>query len=225
MPYAQRALHLTLLLLPCFLPGPLLSAAHASVEYVFNVTDVPPETFHQPFSAELTVSDAAVAAGSATGADIESLRITAGTAISESNPLTLEHGHPAFVNLAVTFSESRDTIRAISAEITPHMAPNDYWLLYQSTPEHPTLDIHENLGYVAANYIRLETTLLPVPPTTTVSTFGGQWERAFDCRICQLPFVRKFIACFPWCPLPWLMMAMIILVAVGIWRLRARTRA
>jgi hypothetical protein len=162
-----------------------------------------------------------VTAGQAIDADIETLQITGGTAVRSESPLNLSHLHPAFVNRTVTLSDDRTTITAISAIVTPHNSPIDHLVFHQQKPPHPTLEVHENLGFVHANYIRLETTLLPVPPETRSSVFNGEWRQVPDYGV--FPGFKDFIerlACFPFCPLPWFVIVGAIVFPVLIWRVR-----
>jgi hypothetical protein len=189
------------------------AASQASVSYVFSVSEYPESPFHQPFQAELIFSDAAVDEGVADFSDIESLTISAGESMPELHPLTMSYLHPAFVNLRVLFSEDRETITSLSADITPHMSPTDHWVLYRPHPPSTELWIHEHLGYLSSHYVRLETTLLPVPPKYYFSYFTGEWQRyhkPFDFR----QFMVEQAACFPFCPWPWLMILFVIFLAI-----------
>ena len=190
------------------------ASVNASVKYVFAVTEQPPTEFHQPFSAELIISDAAFSAGEAMDVDIESLLITAGTAIRHDNPMTLSLMHTAFVNWSVTLSEDRQTVTAISATITPHMSLIDYWVLYQPRPPHPDLSVHENLAYVSSDYVNFETTLLPVPPSYHNSAFQGEWRREFICRPCRI--LEEWVICFPFCMWPWVIILVVIRMMHGL---------
>lgn len=194
------------------------ASVSASVKYLFTVTEQPATEFHKPLVAELTLSDAAVSAGQATSADIESLVITGGTAVRSDNPLTMSHMHTAFINWTVTLSEDRQKVTAISAVVTPHMSPADNWVLYQPHPPHPDLEVHENLGYVSSDYVRLETTLLPVPPTTQISIFRGEWQRGFICRPCRI--FQEWLACFPFCIWPWMIILIAVILPLLLWRIR-----
>lgn len=64
--------------------GALSITAQASIKYVFNVTTEPASDFHKPLTAELILTDSAVFPGEAKNAEIESIRIAAGTVIKES---------------------------------------------------------------------------------------------------------------------------------------------
>jgi len=194
------------------------ASVNASVKYVFSVTEQPAMDFHKPFVAELVLSDAAVSAGQAVDTDIESLLITGGTTVRSENPLRLTHMHADFINWTVTLSDDRQVVTAISAVVTPHMSSVENWVLYQPGPPHPELQVHENLGYVGADYVRLETTLLPVPPTTHSSTFKGEWKREFDCWFCRI--FEQWVACFPFCIWPWLIILLAIILPVMVWRIR-----
>lgn len=186
---------------------------NASVTYEFNVTEEPPDNFHKPLAATLTLSDSAVTSGQATNGDIESLVVTGGTAVREDNPVTLSHVHPAFINWTITLSEDRNRVTAISAIITPHNTPTDHLVFHQEDPPHPTLQVLENLGYVSSDYIRLETTLLPVPPQYHTSRFTGYWERApVGGFILLIDDLLEMLACFPFCPLPWAIIIMVIIL-------------
>ena len=153
------------------------TSVNASVKYVFTSGEQPTEDFHMPFKAELVLSDDALSTGMAEGVDIESLQITAGRSAMDEDALTLAQMHTSFVNWSVTLSEDRRSVTALSAVITPHMSPVNYWLLYQPDPPHPDLDVHENLAYVAGDSIKIDTTILPVPPDYRQSVFKGEWRR------------------------------------------------
>lgn len=198
-------------------------SALASAKYVFTVTAQSVSNFHDPFVAEMVLSDAAVEAGVATNEEIESITITAGPALPEANPLTFANKHTAFVNLNVTLSEDRNTVTSLSAELTPYMSPIDYWVLYQSHPAHPELSIIENIGYIGTDYLTIETMLYPIPPAHHRTTFYGQWERQIECWICEI-FDDYILGCFPWCPWPWLIILTVILAAVAIRQIRLRAR-
>ena len=200
---------------------------NAAVTYEFRVTEQPADNLHKPFAAALRLSDAAVTSGQAGHADIESLVITGGTVVRDENPLMLSHVHPAFTNWTVTLSGDRNTVTAIAAMITPQNSPIDHLLLCQESPYHPTLDVHENLGYVGTDYIRLETTLLPVPPETRTSIFRGEWERApLNGFFLFIAHLLKRLTCFPFCPLPWAIIIGTILpaLAVRIYRNRSKLK-
>lgn len=196
----------------------LASPVNAAVKYMFTVTVQPALEFHVPFVAELTLSDAAVSAGQAVDADIESLRITGGTAVREDNPLTLSHLHTALTDLSVTLSDDRQTVTAVSALIAPQSSPAEEWVLYQSRPPHPELEVHENLGYVSSAYVRLDTLLLPVPPTLHSSVFRGEWRREPACWPCRV--FREWLDCFPFCPWPWVIILVAVIFPVMVWRIR-----
>lgn len=198
-----------LALLFCMLPA----ISQASVSYVFSVSEYPASPFHQPFQAELVFSDDAVAAGVAHIADIESLALSGGTSMPTADPVTMDYLHPAFVNLEVIFSDDRETISSLAAEITPSMNPVDHWVLYRPHPPSSDFFIHEHIGYLSSQYVRLETTLLPVPPKYYFSYFSGEWQRQHE----QFEFGKFFaeqIACFPFCPWPWFIILLVILIAV-----------
>lgn len=198
-------------------------SVNAAVKYVFTVTGQPAIEFHKPFVAELTLSDAAVSAGQAVSADIESLKITGGSAVRSDNPLTLSHMHTAFINWSVTLSEDRQTVTAITAVVTPHMSPIDHWVLYQPHPSHPDLNVHENLGYVGSDYVSLETTLLPVPPITHVSTFMGEWKREIVCWPCRI--FQQWVECFPFCLWPWMVILLAVILPILVWRISRGRRS
>ena len=82
---------------------------NASVKYVFIVTEHPAEDFHEPFKAELVLSDDVFSTGMAEGADIESLQITAGPTAMDEDALTLAQMHTSFVNWSVTLSEDKQS--------------------------------------------------------------------------------------------------------------------
>jgi hypothetical protein len=199
-----------LLCIPVFL---LPLTAQASVSYSFNVSEYPESLFHQPFQAELVVSDEAVDAGVAYLSDIEALTISGGATMPTTAPITMAHLHPAFLNLEILFSEDRNTITTMSAEIAPYMSPTDHWVYYFPNPPSSNLIVHEHLAFLSSHYIRLETTLLPVPPKFYLSYFSGEWQRqsaAFDIG----KFISEQIACFPFCPWPWLIILSVILLAI-----------
>jgi hypothetical protein len=198
------------------------ATVNASVRYVFTVDEQPTEGFHKPFRAELVLSDNALSAGLAEGADIESLEVTAGLSAMDDDALTLAQMHTSFVNWSVTLSEDRRTITAISAAIAPHMSTVDYWLLYQPNPPHPDLDVHENLAYVAADSITIDTTILPVPPSYRQSVFRGGWQRGFVCIPCRV--FEQWVECFPFCIWPWLLILVVIVLPPAIWLVRRRSQ-
>ncbi len=217
----RQAIHLGLAFV--FVGVLFTASVNAAVKYEFRVTEQPADDFHIPLVAELWLSNAAVTAGQAIDSDIESLQITGGTAVRSESPLTLSHAHPAFVNRTVTLSEDRNTITAISAIVTPHNSPIDHLVLHQQNPPHPTLEVHENLGYIHSNYVRLETMLLPVPPETRISVFNGEWQQATDKG--TFLNIKEFIerlTCFPFCPLPWLVIFAAIVLPVLVRRIRQR---
>lgn len=198
-----------LTLLFCMFPA----ISQASVSYVFSVTEFPESPFHQPFQAELVFSDEAVDAGVAHITDIESLAVSGGSSMPATDPVTMDYLHPAFVNLEVVFSDDRETISSLSAEISPYMNPNDHWVLYRPNPPSSDYFIHEHIVYLSNQYIRLETTLLPVPPKYYLSYFSGEWQRQhkyFDFS----KFFAEQAACFPYCPWPWLSILFVILIAI-----------
>lgn len=213
--HAARSIFAVLVLL-------ITTTANASVRYVFSVDEQPPGDFHKPFEAELVLSDDVLSTGLAEGADIESLHITAGLSAMGDDALTLAQMHTSFVNWSVTLSEDRRSVTAISAAIAPHMSAVNYWLLYQPNPPHPDLDVHENLAYVRADAINLDTTILPVPPSYQQSEFRGEWRRGFICKPCRI--FEQWVECFPFCIWPWLIFLIIIILPVTIWRLRRRGR-
>src|SRR5690348_14090729 len=85
-------------------------------EYLFSISRYPNTSYHLPLSATLTLKDSAVAAGVAVGSDILSIKIAAGLALPESDPITMAEYHPAFLNPTVTLSADRETVTAISAD-------------------------------------------------------------------------------------------------------------
>jgi hypothetical protein len=140
------------------------------------------------------------------------------------NPLTLSHVHPAFTNWTIILSEDRNTVTSISAIITPQNSPINYLVLYQENPPHPALEVHENLCYVGSEYIRIETTLLPVPTEYRTSRFGGEWERAPVDRLLFIDHLLESLTCFPFCPLPWVIIIIAIILPVLAGRIyRKRT--
>jgi hypothetical protein len=199
------------------------TTVNASVKYVFMPGEQPAEGFHMPFKAELVLSDDAVSTGIAQAPDIESLQITAGLSAMDEDALTLAQMHTSFVNWSVTLSEDGRSVTAISAVIAPHMSPVNYWLLYQPDPPHPDLDVHENLAYVAADSIKIDTTILPVPPDYRQSVFKGEWRRTFICRPCRV--FEQWLECFPFCIWPWLVILVVIVLPLAIWLVRRRKRS
>ena len=191
------------------------ATVNASVRYVFTVDEQPTEDFHKPFRAELVLSDNALSTGLAEGADIESLEVTAGLSAMDEDVLTLAQMHTSFVNWSVTLSEDRRSVTAISAAIAPHMSTVDYWLLYQPNPPHPDFDVHENLAYVAADSITIDTTILPVPPSYRQSVFRGEWQRGFVCIPCRV--FEQWVECLPFCIWPWLLILVVIILPPAIW--------
>ena len=202
----------------------LLTAAtvNASVRYVFTVSEQPIEGFHKPFRAELVLSDDALSTGLAEGADIESLEVMAGLSAMDEDALTLAQMHTSFVNRSVALSEDRRSVTAISAAIAPHMSTVDYWLLYQPKPPHPDFDVHENLAYVAADSIKIDTTILPVPPSYRQSVFRGEWRRTTVCIPCRV--FEQWVECFPFCVWPWLVILVAIVLPPAIWLVRRHSR-
>ena len=192
------------------------ATVHASVRYVFSVNEQPTEDFHKP------LSDNALSTGLAEGADIESLEVTAGLSAMGEDALTLAQMHTSFVNWSVTLSEDRRSVTAIRAAIAPHMSTVDYWLLYQPNPPHPDLDVHENLAYVADDSIKIDTTILPVPPSYRQSVFRGEWQRAFVCMPCRV--FEQWVECFPFCIWPWLLILVVIVLPPVLWLVRRRSR-
>lgn len=175
-----------------------------------------------PFKAELVLSDDALSTGMAQGADIESLQITAGLSAMDEDALTLARMHTSFVNRSVILSENRRSVTAISAAIAPHMSAVDYWLLYQPNPPHPDLDVHENLAYVAGDSIKIDTTILPVPPGYRHSVFKGEWRRTFICTPCRV--LEQWLECFPLCIGPRLLILVVIVLPLALWLVRRRSR-
>ena len=200
----------------------ITGTANASATYVFNVSEHTGSNLHLPITAELVLSDAAVAAGQASNADIESLQITAGLLVRDDNPMTLSLMHTSFVNWSITLSGDRQKVTAIAAEISPHMAPAGYWLLYQPNPPHPDLQVHENLGYIRADSIWIETTLLPVPPDYESSGFTGEWQQGSLCKPCRI--FEEWVECFPFCFWPWMIIFIIIVLPLIAWRMRTRSQ-
>lgn len=190
----------------------------ASVKYTFVVSEQPTENFHKPLFAEMVLSDAAVAAGQARNGQIESLVFGGGSAMQESNRITLAYLHGAFFDLTVNLSTDRKTVTAISAKLRPAGAAIDYWVFHYQRPPHPTLNIHEFLGYIKSDSVSFETTILPVPPTTHYSTFAGQWQRTpscwFCCTIC--PPIQKL----PYCWFDWVVIFVVILIPLLLLRRR-----
>lgn len=191
----------------CMMVATLISSpALASVKYKFVVSEQPAGDFFKPMIAEMVLSDAAVAAGKARKGQIESIVISGGPAMQEPNRITLTYLHNQFTDLTVKLSADRTTVTAITATLTPSGAPIDHWVFYYPRPEHPTLQIHEFLAYVRPDSVTLETTILPVPPTTYFDRFNGEWRRVSRWRFCWLD---------------WMAIAVGVIVVTGLaWRLR-----
>lgn len=189
--------------------------AFASVKYKFIVTEQPTGDFFKPLVAEIVLSDDAVVAGEARNGQIESLLVSGGPAMQEVNRITLAYLHSAFYDLTVTLSSDKSTIASISAKLSPNGDTIDHWVFHYQHPEHPDLQIHEFLAYIRADRVGLETTILPVPPTTHLDNFQGQWQRVSVSNCC---FFR-----FPFCWLDWVIIGVVVtLLSVIIWQWRSR---
>ncbi len=174
----------------CMILGTFISSpALASVKYKFVVSEQPAGDFFKPMIAEMVLSDAAVAAGKARKGQIESLVISGGPAVQEANRITLTYLHNQFTDLTVKLSDDRATVTAITATLTPSGAPIDHWVFYYPHPENPTMEIHEVLAYVGPTTVTLETTILPVPPTTYSDRFSGEWRRVSRWRFCWFDWI------------------------------------
>jgi hypothetical protein len=194
--------------------------AVASVKYRFVITEQPAGNFFKPMYAEMVLSDAAVAAGQASRGQIESLVIHGGSAMVEEASLTLAYLHNDFHDLTVTLSADRSTVTSVMA--TVNNGAINYWVLHYGRPPHPSLFIHEFLGYVSHDYITLETTILPVPPTTYVDRFTGHWQRVRSCWICKFPYQKPSV--FPYCWFDWLVIGIVVLAGFVVIRLVWRKR-
>jgi len=197
----------SLLLLSAIIPN----LALASVTYVFNVTNYPDGPFHLPFYAELVFTDSAVAAGVAYSSDIESLNISAGHTIPEFGLLTMDYLHPAFIDVQFNFSADKEVIVSVFARISPSMQNRDHLALTRSRPPPPEFDIHEQNVRLAHDYIVIETYLTSRIFDPDISTFRGEWQHKYESFIIEP--MRKYFACFPYCPIPWII---ILLVAAAI---------
>ena len=203
--------------LVCFMFVFILSApVHASVTYTFVVSEQPSGDFHKPLFAQLVLSDAAVEAGKASNGQIESLVFGGGATMQETNRITLAYLHSAFYDLTVDLSADRKTVTAIAAKLRPSGSPIDNWVFHYQRPPHPTLDIHEFVGYIRHDSVSIETTILPVAPTTHFSRFAGQWQRTPGCWLCA--YVCRPFYKFPFCWLDWIVVVAVVLVGFVIFR-------
>lgn len=184
----------------------------ASVKYTFAVSGQPAEDFFKPLVAEMVLSDAAVSAGEARNGQIESLVFGGGATMQEVNRLTLTYLHSDFVDLTVKLSSDRKTVTEITAKSLSNGSTFDEWVFHYRNPSHPTLDIHEFVGIVRDDLVSLETTILPVPPTTHVSGFQGQWQRTPVCWYCR--FICKPFYKFPYCWFNWILIGAVILIPI-----------
>jgi hypothetical protein len=152
--------------------------ASGSVKYVFVVNGAPNSTFHQPFNAELVLSDAAVAAKVAKLSDIESLRIVAGAAIPDINPITIHDLLSSeFLNAQVNLSADAESVIGFTAVGINGSPYNNLWVFYQNYPHNPSMSLVENTAIITSNGISLESCVLPIPPKFYNSTFLGSWKR------------------------------------------------
>ncbi len=204
----------SLLLLSAIIP----TLAFASVKYIFEVSNYPDDAFHQPFRAELIFTDSAVAAGVAYINDIESLNISAGHTMPETDPLTMDYLHQAFIDVQFNFSADKEVIVSVFARISPSMQSTDHLVLYRQRPPHPQINIHEHVGYLGRDFIRAETTLDPELPETYRSQFKGEWKREHISFIIE--FFEAYLACFPFCPLPWIIIILVMAAIIGVLFLR-----
>jgi hypothetical protein len=205
-----------------FLAMAIPQLASADAKYAFHVTELPANSFHQPLQAELRFTDAAVAAGIARASDVVALRVTAGSGIPDVSAITMAHLHAAFVELEFVFSDDRRTITAMSARVEPHPGRTNYLVFYFPRPPHPTLQIHEHLAYLATDYVRLETTVVPATSQIQISNFRGEWRRDYGFPI--LGRINEYLTCFPFCPWPWIL-PLLLIVAVVLYVRWARARS
>ena len=188
----------------------------ASVRYIFVVTEQPSGDFFKPLVAEMVLNNAAVAAGQAKNGRIESLIISGGPAMQEANRINLSFLHGDFYDLTVNLSADRKTITSLAAKVRPNNSLIDNWVFHYQHPEHPTLDIHEFLAYVRPDSITLETTILPVPPTTHFDQFQGEWRRVPSCWICRFPY--QPIGKWPYCWFDWIVIiGVVVIVFTAAW--------
>lgn len=193
----------------------LTSPAIASVKYIFVVSEHPTETFFTPLSAEITLSDAAVSAGTATKGQIESVVFGGGSTMEEENRITLSYLHGDFIDLTVTLSADRKTITALNATLKTSNTSIDSWVFHYQNPEHPTLDIHEFVGILKKDRISLETTILPVPPTHHHASFTGEWQRKKQCWFIAR-YLCKPVTGFPICWIDLVFLSIAALIGAGV---------
>ncbi len=155
--------------------------AIASVKYTFVVSEEPTDAFFKPLFAEITLSNAAVSAGTATKGQIESVVFGGGSTMEEENRITLAYLHGDFIDLTATLSADRKTITNISATLKTSSSSIDSWVFHYQNPTHPTLNLHEFVGNITKQTVSLETTILPIPPTHHFATFKGEWKRQRQC--------------------------------------------
>lgn len=193
--------------------------AFASVKYQFIITEQPAGDFFKPLVAEIVLSDTAVSAGLAQKGQVESIVVSGGPTMQEANRITLTYLHGDFKDITVTLSADRSTITSIGATIGTSGAPIDYWVFHYQRPVYPGLDIHEFLGYIRPDAVTLETTILPVPPTTHYDRFVGHWQRVRTCWLCRYSFIS--VSHWRFCWLDWLVVIVAIAIPAGIfWRLK-----
>lgn len=210
-------LYYRLKILVCFTFIAVFStSALASVKYTFVVSELPTGDFHKPLFAEMVLSDAAVSTGQARNGQVESLVFGGGSAMQEINRITLAYLHSSFVDLTVKLSADRKTITAISAKLNNDGSSIDNWVFHYQRPPHPTLNIHEFVGYIRSDSIALETTILPVPPTTHLSNFKGHWQRTPGCLLCR--YICRPIYVLPYCWLDWIIIISLLLIPVVLLR-------
>jgi hypothetical protein len=146
-------------------------------EYIFIASGSPKSRFHKPFSVKLELSAASVKSGIAQAADIVSLRIVAGAAAPDTHSIEFHDLHSGFLNPQITLSANRKRVMSFTAERDDGILYN-YWVLYQSHPQNPTMSLVENIVTLTPTRIQIESCVLPIPPKTYVSTFSGSWKAA-----------------------------------------------
>lgn len=157
-----------------------------------------PATCYQPLSATLILSDAAVTSGIATTSDIISFRLTAGTVIPDSCPITLNDLLSYyFSNPQVTLSADRKTVTAFSAVDTPSGWQRNKWVLSQGNPPNTTMEVGENNVEVYTDYIRIDSWILPEPPKHYEITFRGSWRPAEETSKTDFDFGSVFVTIDP----------------------------
>lgn len=171
-------------------------------EFIFVANDISTTpaniTCYQPFSATLVLSDAAVTSGIATTADIISFTMTAGTAIPDSCPITLNDLLPYyFSNPQVTLSADRKTVTAFSAVDTPSGWQRDHWVLFQGNPPNPTMEVGEHDVYLYPEHIYINSDILPAPPDHYCARFSGGWRPAGETSKIDFDYSPVFVTIDP----------------------------